>query len=530
MLTAYILREAVMNYYQLFDDPDCISFLDDGFLALLDQTLNFMNVEELTSYIQRVKRFNWSRRLKRDLTNFPDFYQAMQSHDIKNEQATQLLFKFADTMKHDNIGIRDQITSTTTILKNSKDRDFQFKEAMPAFEKTVESLGASGDFNKDLLTIAVFIKAGLTPEQSMEIVNDTHAKSNMGHYALYGLYDEVDVLGANNIDGPNLYKLFKVMMGDNPYHSSGNFNHLVQLLDVIATNSTISPADAVTRILAPFENDQLPEAETSEQPTLSDIFVSQLNSGIQKNSEPVAFHYIKDVDSYFPDLPVKKLMTGILPYRLQKDLVSGIGDLKELMETQNQEGSFIFDPEKEIWYSLGGRTSYLMGANNIRHEFAPYDVAKLSQNPVMIHMHPRFGEVFISPSPHYMKYPVLQEKWTAYRIALPSSADYNMCAEFIENASSSVQLSSFIVTPVGLTEMKMPNDPHAIKQVGLEFLEQKDHLFDNFKSWHYIQTGQHQKENALDFVQHLLPDINNGLPEDFQINIYPYQDFLKQPG
>ena len=56
---------------------------------------------------------------------------------------------------------------------------------------------------------------------------------------------------------------------------------------------------------------------------------------------------------YFPDIGAKKVLHGISPYRIQRSLVNGLQDLKEASKNEGTEGCFVFDPAKEIWYSLG---------------------------------------------------------------------------------------------------------------------------------------------------------------------------------
>lgn len=412
------------------------------------------------------------------------------------------------------------------IFEGLVDRGLSFRESLPAFHdflaKKPEELGRA------LGIIGVAVNAGIPMDRALELVLYIYEHAAIEGYAFMALYDELDSLRANEVDGETLFRALMNVSGKDPYHSQGNYSVFTQLLYVAATQTQYSQqeileklneAAAMQRVVAGKRSLALKAHD--EQATDPLLQVSrELDSHSDSASGAVAQ---KEPERYFPELALNKLVHGILPYRLQKGYGAGLMDLKRLVENGFSEGAWMWDQGKQMWYSLGGKTS--LNTGKVRHEFFPYDVSKLSKTPVFIHIHPEKCETFLVPNVDALAVPQFQKKLTKFFASMPSAADFELFASLLESASAEVPLKAVIVTSLGITEVVFPNDVEQIRKLAATFRDLKDNTLLWFDAVGYYQSYGIEEED-ITFVRRLAHLLNEQLPEGFQIIVRDFDEYV----
>lgn len=225
----------------------------------------------------------------------------------------------------------------------------------------------------------------------------------------------------------------------------------------------------------------------------------------------------KSVEEYFPQLTFNRLVHGILPYRLYRGYSEGLADLKRLMEEEISEGAWVYDEDRRMWYSLGGRTSVMSG--RARHEIFPYDISRLSRRPLFIHIHPEQCETFVVPNRDALAMPQFQKKLTKFFASMPSGSDFELLASFMEESSGVVPLRAIIVTSLGITEIRFPSDARQLKAIASTFRDLKDATLLQFGAeGYYARYGI--EEEDITFVRKLVRHLNSQLPRGFEIIVH----------
>lgn len=533
---------------KLFADNGFIPAPDAELTALLDQTLQHMTEKDLVTYIEKVKKYdkqpvhvteshpgeflidlNNSRpvhwwHLRKDLGILPQYFDVTEKLGLTKKEQADLLFSVADSHKYDFEGITGLIETLTKTLEDCAERGIDFKASIPQFKNFLKAARKDGDVNRDFGIIQLGVAAGMNVEQSIEIVTDIYNGRGIAGYVFMALYDELNSLGPNAASGDLIFRSLKAIMGEN---GQADFSAFTQLLYLAATHTDLSQAEIFEKIadqkavtggsgkaLLPAKRRGQDEPEEDALTKAAHALIPASVSGSTELT-PV----IKQPADYFPDVKAKKLAHGILPYRAKRNLAEGISDLHDLMKKGHQEGAWMFDPSAETWYSLGGRTNLRPGS--VRQEFFPYDVSALSSSPVFVHIHPEGNETFISPHRDSLAYPQLQKKITKFVATMPSGSDFETVSHLMTEASQKVPVSGLIVTSIGLTEMRMPNDPKRIAEFAKTFRDLKDQVLLEFDARGYLNKHGIQ-EPDIEFVKRLLVDLNKKLPPGFEIIVHDY--------
>jgi hypothetical protein len=214
------------------------------------------------------------------------------------------------------------------------------------------------------------------------------------------------------------------------------------------------------------------------------------------------------------------------PYVTKRSLDEGLEDLARLATLSYNnwdevgEGSFVFDPKSELWYSLGGELELpsmeevLSGrAERVRHNFLPYDISDLSETPFLFHVHPEELDTFVKPREEDLTYPHLREHITKFTMATPSRADYRVVAQLMKNAKSEIKPRSFIFHKLGTTEFVYPYNIQAIEEMGEKARILRDQPLLNPPE-HSLHLDESQ------FVKVLIDDLNTKLPKGFALNLH----------
>lgn len=165
--------------------------------------------------------------------------------------------------------------------------------------------------------------------------------------------------------------------------------------------------------------------------------------------------YWVNPDSRFVHEHKGALLPLAVSYRASRSLEEGLGDLAAYMDEgpiTPAEGAWVFDPQSQTWYSLGGQPNLMRNGHGLQHghQAVPTDISRLSSTPVSVHMHPDR----------------LEANDGHLSVLLPHPDDFIRAAEQLEHAQETVSLSNFVVTPRGVVELVHDNKPHNLRRAG----------------------------------------------------------------
>ena len=533
-----IPQKAVPRLIAKLQSSDFSPAADRELVSLLAAGLKFISPDDMLAYLDKVKRFNsgpvnvmqslpgerlidWNSgrlvywyNLRQDLQNFPQFFEAAERVALSPNEASRLLFSLVDCERHEFVGVTDHIKIMTKLLEKCAEKGLSFKDELPQIEEFFRVLHKEGEALRALNILTLGVAAGMSIKQAIEIVNDVYNRPGIAGYTFMALYDELDHIGANHVNGNVFFQALKSVIA-----SGDSFKDFVQAVYAAVACTQLSQTEIFGKVIDAKKQLDGQSADTGNlaptQSSLLDLAFKDLLPSSPSNGAKSAA-VIKEPSDYFPDIGTKALVHGILPYRVRRSLRDGLRDLQKLMKEDLQEGAWIFDQKSETWYSLGGRTNLRLG--RVRQEFFSYDVSLLSQSPVFVHIHPEQGETFIRPDRDSLIYPQLQNKLTKFLATMPSVADLLGIASLMKKASTKVPVRGLIVTPLGLTEIRMPNDLQQIEQLAARFTDLKDQVLLDFDAGSYLQSHGLAESDRL-FVGRLLTNLNKLLPLGFRISI-----------
>ncbi|HEY8189067.1 MAG TPA: hypothetical protein VIF12_00160, partial [Micavibrio sp.] len=188
-----------MDYKKLFEEKGYTPAPDEALCGLFDQSLTFMSETDLASYIKCAQRFNQTPthisesypgefllagtsevvywyRLRKELEQFPAFFDAARESQLTDKQTANLLLSLIKAEKYDFVYVSDHIEVMTDVMKTCVEKGFSFKDSLPAFRKLLSVARQEGELGRGLNIMRVGIRAGMTPEHSMNIIEYIYKK------------------------------------------------------------------------------------------------------------------------------------------------------------------------------------------------------------------------------------------------------------------------------------------------------------------------------------------------------------------
>jgi hypothetical protein len=459
-------------------------------------------------------------RLRRDLAVIPRFLTAANDAGLSYEEGVALLRAVADTNKYDFGNVNGIIEATAEIMEVTLRRGKPFKEALSAFRAFLVEARKDGEVDRAFGIVRLGVVAGMSIEQSLDIVQTIYDGPGIAGYVFMALYDELDALGANVAGGDLVYEAVK-----SAYANGISFSDLTSLVYAAVTQTTGSQAEIFQKLIGALTAPEAPSKMIAGQkPDICAVSVDPFQAAEkallpQSNGGAVT---TKASSEYFPEIGIEKLTHGVLPYRMTRSLADGLADLRGLMKSSGVEGVWVFDLDSETWFSLGGRTTLQTG--RLRHEFAPYDVSALSDRPILVHIHPQNNEVFIAPNRDSLAFPQLQTKLVSFLTAMPSGSDFGMITQLARKSTRPVEITGLIVTSMGITEFHAPADVEDMEALVSSFKFAKGEVMTDFDAKGYLDEHGIAEPDFM-FVERLLPAVQEKLPSGFGIAISTHEDF-----
>lgn len=521
---------------------------DNELAELVEASHEYIRPEDLKNYIEKVRRFNktpvhisyslpgeclfagiekivYWYHLRRDLELFPEYFINAQAVGLTYKQATKLLFNMVDTKKYEFSAPETQIEILCRIFENCQNKNMSLKGSLKDFNKLFAKAKEDGEHARALGILNLSIAAGFSVKQGVETVLNIYEHAWNSGYGMMGLYDELNALKTHSLAPDKLFDALQVIT-----KSRGSYQLLAEgLSKTFAVQGNDGAGALLTHVLK--EGDHLVELNGGDR-NLPKVLRNEegfdpIGGAIRACFDEDSSTRLTSVDlapeEYFPRINTRKLIHGVMPYRLQRHLSLGITDLKTQRKGDFTEGMFIYDPDTETWYSLGGRTRLEQG--KARHEFFTYNVSRLSSSPIAVHVHPKEAETFLTPPREALTHTCMQTRLTKFFAAVPSAADYEVLASLAEGAKNPFQLRGMIVTSSGLTAFCAPFDAEKVKAFSKTFLALKDEVLLSFDVDRYLARGLFA-ESDEEFARSMVGEVHKRLPKGFEIIIRPYDEVL----
>ncbi|MCS4089957.1 hypothetical protein [Rhizobium sp. BK176] len=539
----------MIDFDKMFEASGLSPLPDAELKQLLDGLAQHLTGDDIAAYIVAVKRFDerpvqitesypgeylinmnsgrivhwW--HLRKDCAAIPMFMTAASVGGLSYAESVELLRAVVDTNRYDFGGVDDLIKSTADMIEISNKRGVAFHPSLAGYNRFLVEAKKDGEVDRAFGIARLGMVAGMSVEQSLDIVQAIYDGPGIAGYVFRDLYDELETLGVHGAGGDLFYRALKAA-----HANRIGFSTFSAIIHSAATHTAYSHREIFEKI-----DGVLRLADDGAADTEGTALARRGSNAIVESSDPVdklvallvpsasdGPVVTKDVDDYFPELGLDALVHGVLPYRVNRSLRDGLSDLRQLMETAFPEGSWVFAPETETWYSLGGRTE--VRPSRVRHDFFPYDVSALSLNPVFVHVHPKGNEVFISPNRDSLAFPQLQKKLVSFLTALPSGADFLELSTLNRLSTRPVELTGLIVTSQGITEFSAPADAENVEAFAGSFKFDKGEAMTNFDAANYLaEYGIVEPDHA--FIDRLLPAVRQKLPPGFEITLSTFDDF-----
>jgi len=492
------LSDLVAEASTRFEDAELSAFLQaqDRF----DEPVTMMETGE------KIEHY----KLRKCLKELPSFIANAETAGLTYEQAVEVLLHTLNTDPFEFSNVDQYILLLARACETAKKTGMNLGEHVEALKDIITFGGKSWgpEIGPSLYMIPIALRLGLSPEQAYKIFKKIDEMGSPAtSYVTPHFNDALKSMLPAKVD-PKLVEEAFELIGDN----NGYYDGLYDFFKTIMTFG--GPA----RGMSPNE--------------LLALFVTRVKTGknvplLEDSEGDEHKRQIVDIpkEKYFIENDNNTLEHTALPYRMNKPLNAGVRDLEKLAVASSRrweevgEGMWTFDPESQTWYSFGGQLE-IPSPDRVCHNFLPYDLSKLSENPYLFNVHPEAYDVFISPTRESMAYPELRDDITKFLTATPSGADYGVVGELLKDSETQVPTRSFISHALGITEFTYPNDVTKLEEMKTQSRDIRDQVMLEFDIESYM--AMHGRPvDRVHLVQSMIHELNEKLPEGFGIRLYP---------
>lgn len=482
---------------------------------------------ELSQFLKAQKRFDGpvtmgdtGRKvehygLRKCLKELPGYILAAETVGLTYEQAVEILTYTLDSNKYDFSEVEKEIMLLTRAFGMASRYEIKLGEHLDLFKDLIRFGAKEGVLEGTFYAFSIALRLGLSVDQACKVIKKTgDVGSPATGYVTPHFNDALKSMLPAKVDPALVVEAFN-LIGDNNGYYSGLYDFFKTIMTFGGPSRGMSPNE----LLALF---------VTRVKTGKNIPMLEAGEGDGQKQETI------DVpkEKYFIENDSDTLEHTALPYCKIKPLNAGVRDLEKLAVARSHrweevgEGMWTFDPESQTWYSFGGQLEtpsmeeVLAGrAERVRHNFLPYDLSKLSENPYLFHVHPADYDVFVSPPRENLVYPELQDDITKFLTATPSGADYGTVGELLKESETQVPTRSFISHALGITEFTYPNDIAKLEEMKARSRTIRDQVMLEFDIQSYVQKHG-LPVDRLHLVQIMIQTLDERLPEGFSIRLY----------
>jgi len=485
---------------------------------------------ELSAFLQAQDRFDGPvtmmetgekiehYKLRRCLKELPEYISNAETAGLTYEQAVEILLHTLNTDRFKFSNVDQYILLLARAFETAKKTGINLSEHVDAFKDIITFGGKScgPEMGPSLYMIPIALRLGLSPEQAYKIFKKIdEVGSPATGYVTPHFNDALKSMLPAKVD-PKLVEEAFELIGDNNGYYAGLYDFFKTIMTFGGPSQGMSPNELLALFVTRVKTGKnVPLLEGGED-------------GEQKRE-------VVDVskEKYFVENENDVLEHVALPYRMTKPLNDGVRDIERLAVANSRrweevgEGMWAFDPDTQTWYSFGGQLEtpsmeeVLAGrAERVRHNFLPYDLSKLSENPYLFHVHPQAYDVHVAPPRESMAYPELRDNITKFLTATPSGADYGAVGELLKDSETQVPTRSFISHALGVTEFTYPNDIAKLEEMKSQSRNIRDQVMLEFDIESYVAMSG-RPVDRVHLVQSMIHELNKRLPEGFSLRLYP---------
>jgi len=498
-------------------DPEREQFIADPEVhQLASQAIEAVGPERLDHLLHTNERFRQSvvvqnedgmavedpyYRDKRFMEELPDFADAATRAQVSPEQADDLLAHVLDSQRWPGIRHSDQATAAVTrVFDSAASTGEPMTDAEIARLKAIVTETAPEDqATKNLAAYAAARRAGMPPDVSADLIEEFNGSVNgrqAGYGGSYEFRQTLESLNRADVPPDVVRQVFSGVMAEHP--------------------ETIRDALAALRTGITFG---CLEREQNAREYMKDL-AGRIQDGVSA-TEAIA-QLATPPEGLAPGqrMPVRPpreyfgrqegpLEHAAVPYQTERSFAAGMQDLQGLIGADPHrwqtmaEGAWIYDPASETWFSMGGETTVVNYTGH--HRSTAYDVNKLSETPVSVHVHPRY----------------MGREPDIFGHMLPTPADYRAAADMRELAGGPVQLRSFIPNTLGVTEFTYPDNNAAVREVAERYAGVREQLNAELGSDQQVMAAVREMGHQ-GLAQACLGYVNAALPPEFAIRLHPH--------
>ncbi|MBN2053058.1 hypothetical protein JW756_06140 [Candidatus Woesearchaeota archaeon] len=522
------------NVYSLkiFRDNNLSPKPDSELTDLIAVSSQYLSDNDLARFLQFQKKFDgpatmmetgqkiehW--KLRSSLKRLPDYMKAAESAGLSYSQANELLVHMLKSEPYYFHNEDLTITLMTRAYRRVAEAGLRVSDAYDTVKDMITLGAKSGVIDGCFYSFSNLIRLGLSVEQACRtVMMIPEAEGSASGYPVPHFNDAVKSMMPAKVNPDLVVEAFEYLGGKRPWLNMGNYDGFRALMTFGCPTMGLTPNEMLSLFVTKARNGG------KEIPVLEEVS-KELDQHVDNK-------FIFNKDRYFTEVQ-GELEHFAQPYQNKRSLNQGIRDLEKLAVAsmhewdEVEEGMWLFDPEKGIWYSFGGQLELpgmgdvLSGrAGSVRHKFIPYDISALSQTPFLFHVHPEGLDSFVSPPENSMAYPEFRDDLTKFMTATPSRADYGVVAQLLKGSRRKVPTRSFIAHALGVTEFTYPNDVTRLEEMKEKSRDIRDQVMLWFDIGDYVAVVCELSYSRLDLVQRLMRDLDRRLPLGFNLALYP---------
>lgn len=463
--------------------------------------------------------------LKRMLEQVPSYLTGARSAGLSEMQVNELMLHMFDTNPYDFAS--ESNTTTLWAYGEIFRRKGEESEPITADEYQIvkELIGLSGEAGvMDKAAYAHFYasRIGLSIGQAVQMIGTLPERDgSLSGYTFSPFNQALKSLIPAEVEAATVTQVLNAIGGERPYFRQPLYRAFEELVIFGGPAEHRTTQDLLDSIK--YQLDQGVSAQDAIIAIAGQRDDRALTTGVPGAE---IMNPDEEITEYFI-LKEGELEVLGLPYRTKRSFQDGLEDLSRIARanfTHNLEigeGMWVFDNESETWYSLGGKLELAEG--RARHNFIPYDISKLSRQPLLFHVHPDAYSSMIAPTRGSGPQPEMFDRdVTAFLMATPSRADYNVAGHFVQRSTTRHESRAFIVHKLGVTEYSYPHNTDGLATMAMDARSMRDDTLIEYDWAGAIRQMLEPKE----LVEQLVTDLASRYPEGFTLKLLNLVDLL----
>lgn len=466
----------------------------------------------------RVDNFYKLKEVLKEIPGYVDLSERVCLSPIQTENTLVQLFDASPYDFHDH-GMTIYLLKRAFQSMNEIGQTYNLRsyEVLTSF---INTCSKEGIIDGGFFGLALLASQRVEPVPAMKTIK--HLADADGSLAGYTIGPFLDLLRATSRSGIKPHLLTKTLAaigGKRPYYRQNVYVYFQEALAFGCPLAGVTPSE----MLKAYFNRNNQEKDIAK---FISRYLGDTANRLPEYTGPIIITD-KDKEHYF--VPTEgRLEHSANPYRTRRKFMDGVHDLLRLASVDSghwdalSEGMFIFDPKKNTWYCLGGKSE--LARTSVIHNVIYYDLGQLSDEPSIFVVHPKGFESWIQPN--FEEGTVLNDykrQIATFLGGTPGRGEYTYLAHSIASATRQVNARYFIVHSAGMTEVLYPNDTAQLDEMGTAGRQIRDEALLTMDWQKLVRTYGYEADASIVFSW-LLTELNRQLPEGFSMTYYPSPD------